>query len=435
MKLRGIYRFLLAYICFLSVRNSCSFNLPESLVALATQYQQNPDDNEIKYAFGNNLLALGNTRYQEHKLEDALEIYQYLTTLFPDSCAVYHNLGYTLAELNRPHEAIEAYQHALQGNPTNQETHMCLAGAYLAANNYRDGFREYEWRWRGQQHPLASFGCPVWEGQSLIDKTMLLHSEGSLGDVLQFVRYAQELKQRGAYIMVRTFKTLIPLLSRCSYIDMLVHNQEAVPQADYQLSLMSVPYLLDTTYPHVYNSIPYLHPDPALVAYWHEQLAHDPSFKIGICWQADPHNDANRPLLARRSIELSAFEPLAAVPGVTLYSLQSRDGVEQLRATSWIRSFEKNFDDDHGSFMDTAAVMMHLDLIITVDTSVAHLAGALGRPVWLILPYKADWRWSYSGTTTPWYPTIHIWRKSYQDPWSHLVEKVCTTLKKLVYKG
>jgi tetratricopeptide (TPR) repeat protein len=425
---RFLIIFFICSLLFLPIKALDIMNISPEINALYAAYNQNTDTISARFALGNALLNAGNTYYQNNMITDALTIYQYLAELFPQSAAIYHNIGFALAELNRPHEAIDAYNRALTYAPDDQNIHICLATAYLAAGDLERGFAHYEWRWQGENNALAKLPIAIWQGENLQNKTILLRSEGALGDVIQFIRYAQHLKELGATVIVQAMLELHPLLSGCAYIDELISSYTLPDFADYQAPLMSLAHLCATDQIMIPNK-PYIHADQKLSNQW--QSCFDPhTFNIGICWQADPQNDKNRPLLAQRSVPLGLFEPIANIPGVMLYSLQAIDGTDELATTTWgIKNFGADFDQAHGRFMDTAAIMSNLDLIICVDTSIAHLAGGLGRPTWVILPFKADWRWMTERTDSPWYPNMRLFRKSYDQEWEPVLQEITRTLR------
>jgi tetratricopeptide (TPR) repeat protein len=401
--------------------------LPHHIKELQNLYDLHPEDFTIKRELGNNLLHYGNELYLNNKQEESLTVFQTLSRLFPSSSAVWHNIGYVHAELNQPYDAVSAYQKALQYDPNNLETHICLATSLLSIGDYKQGFAEYEWRWQQTGNALYALNIPVWNHENLQGKKILLRSEGSLGDVIQFIRYARIIKSYGAYVILQTHKALHPLFSYCDYVDEFIDDLRDLPTVDFQQSLMSLPFVLQTTLTTIPNP-PYLQADIHLVDSWRQQIQHDTNFKIGICWQADPHNDAQRPPRAQRSIPLSLYAAFTKIKDTSWYSLQAVDGLDQCASMPELRTFGYDFDLKHGRFMDTAALMMHLDLIITVDTSIAHLAGALGRNVWLLLPYRCDWRWMHKGATCAWYPTMRIFRKSNPHDWSHVIEEVYKAL-------
>ncbi|MFC1845733.1 tetratricopeptide repeat protein [Candidatus Dependentiae bacterium] len=399
----------------------------------ALQYK--PCQHEVKLKLANNLFALGNHFYARHEIERALQIYKKTAQLFPYSSAIQHNVGFALAELNRPHEAIKAYEKALTIQPDLVETHFCLSTAYLAAGNYKKGWAEYEWRWKKQGKDLHDLPYPIWQGEPLEEKTLLIRAEGALGDTIHFLRYAQLIKKPSVTIVLQALSPLKTLLAQCDYIDAVITNRDKKPPIDFQVSSMSLPYLLQTNIDTVPNKTPYLHASDDLVRFWKETLFdHTTTFNIGICWQADPYNDAQRPPFARRNVPLKQLDPLAQLPNVALFSLQ-KDGTTLVKDASFaVHTFGDYFDNTHGRFMDTAAVIKNLDLVISVDTSVAHLAGALGVKTWVLLPFKSDWRWMTDRTDSPWYPKMKLFRNQKTTDWSTVMQQVCQELKKIVKK-
>ncbi|MDR3550791.1 MAG: glycosyltransferase family 9 protein, partial [Candidatus Babeliales bacterium] len=262
---------------------------------------------------------------------------------------------------------------------------------------------------------------------SLQGKKILLRFDGGMGDTLQFIRYAQLIKNLGATVFAQVQKPLIPLLSRCPYIDTMYAHDDQLPLAHDWAALMSLPAIFNSDEQTIPRNIPYLYPDELLIKHWHDYLTTDTNIKIGICWQADVFNDSSRPLVARRGIPLHEFYQLADHTQIHFYSLQQKEGLEQLTNlpdSFNLQLFDESFDIDHGSFMDTAAVIKNLDLVITVDTAIAHLAGALGTPVWLLLPYATDWRWIVGRTDSPWYPSMKIFKQSIAFDWKSVMNKI-----------
>jgi ADP-heptose:LPS heptosyltransferase len=380
---------------------------------------------EKRLDWGNNLLNTGNIFFQQHNFNNAVNAYELLRSVFPNSAAINHNLGSAYAELNRHHDAITALKTSTTTQPQNADIHVALATSLLAAGDYANGWSEYEWRWQHHDKAPVKQLMPWWDGKSsLMNKRILLRSEGSLGDVIQFVRYAQLVKQCGAHVLLKTNASLVPLLKHLPYLDEIITTEHGV-SVDYQISLMSLPAVFTKSLDTVPNQ-PYLAVPHELQALWRDKLQNR-HLNIGLCWQADPFNDAQRPPHARRSIPLNSCIPILTLPGTTWWCLQQRDGLEQLSqlpAHCTLKTFDENFDVTHGAFVDTAAVIANLDLIVTVDTSVAHLAGALGKPVLLLLPHKADWRWMTNTSATPWYPTMELIRKSDYTTWDSVINTV-----------
>jgi hypothetical protein len=229
----------------------------------------------------------------------------------------------------------------------------------------------------------------------------------------------------GAHVTVSVQRPLLKLLSGCTYIDSLVSPGDPVSPFDAKATLMSLPAFFQDTEDTLPQNIPYISPNQERVAYWKNKLQNDHTFKIGICWQPDTHNDVSRLAIARRGIPLSFFHTLGSTPGVTLYSLQKHEGLDQIDKLPdhvTVKTFEDEFDVTHGSFVDTAAVMQSLDLIISTDTATAHLAGAMSKKVWLLLPFNTDWRWLLDRLDTPWYPTMRIFKQTKPFDWNSVIE-------------
>jgi len=390
-----------------------------------------PTERTMRLRLANNLLLLGNHLYRQHDIEQALHRYQQIIALFPNSAAVLHNIGFSLAELNRPHEAVKAYEKALSIRPDLVETHFSLSTAYLATGEYTKGWEAYEWRWQKKNKSLEDLPYPLWDGSDAHGQTILLRSEGALGDTMQFVRYAQLIKQRGATIVLHTLSPLKKLFSLCDYIDTVVTDQDPLPLIDTQISLMSLPYLFGSTVQTVPHDVPYLHANEQLIQQWHTALFDNNYYNVGICWQADVHNDKQRPPLARRTIPVNLFAPMAKLPGVRLFSLQKLNNAQPKNVDFALYQFGPDFDAAHGRFMDTAAVIKNLDLVISVDTSVAHLAGALGITTWVILPFKSDWRWMVDRNDSPWYPSMTLFRNKKTICWESVMHTVMQKLKQI----
>jgi len=331
--------------------------------------------------------------------------------LKPDYADAHSNLANALKEEGRTAEALTYYQIALWHQPDAPSVRWNRALTWLQAGNFEHGWPEYEWRWQRKQTPARPFRQPRWDGSPLHGRTILLYSEQGLGDTIQFVRYASMVKERGGRVVVECPGMLLDLFRSCSGIDQLVAEAQPLPDFDVQAPLMSLPALFRTTLETVPAEVPYLHADPNCIEKWRQRLTYDGTLKVGICWQGNPHHQWDR----HRSIPLCYFAPLAEVPDVKLFSLQKWHGVEQLRElTGRLPIIELS---DAETFADTAAVMTLLDLIITADTSVAHLAGALGVPVWVALAKIADWRWLFDREDTPWYPTMRLFRQPTLGDW------------------
>jgi tetratricopeptide (TPR) repeat protein len=385
-----------------------------------------------------NLLDLANTLNMINKTEEALALYKTIVTKSPNNVSILYNIAYTLKKLERFEEAMTYYEKVLSLDPNHEEAHFSLSLAYLIQGDFQKGWPEYEWRWNrpGSNSP-RSFSKPLWDGSNLQGKTILIHAEQGLGDTFQFCRYAREIKKQGARIIFLAQDPLLTLLKLCPYVDEVLPFSASGRAFDYHVPLMTLPYLLKTTIDTVPDDVPYLYADPALVTYWAEQLKHDTNFKIGICWQGNANYSTHflRTAVAAKSIRLEKFAPLALLGGVSIYSLQKTTGEDQLKNLPQgfiLKQFDSSLDTQHGRFMDTVAVMKNLDLIITVDTSIAHCAGGLGIPVWVMLPKPPDWRWMLNRDDTPWYPTMRLFRQSNPDSWEDVFENIVQELTPIV---
>lgn len=337
------------------------------------------------------------------------------------------NLGYALKKCGLFHEAEELYYAVLKENPSCARAHRALSHILLAQGKFEQGWHEYEWRWiplldsayRIRQHLIDN-------NDSLINTRILLKTEYGLGDIFQFIRYAAVLKHNGAYIIVKSCPQLIKLLSLCPYIDELHEDGGYKLNSDYEAFIMSGPLICDTNLSSIPQITPYLYADTQLTAQWALKIKRD-DFNIGICWQADMSsqdkivlNDARE-----KSIPLEEIIQLATIPGVKIHSLQKNIDTQTRATLSAVNIYVyENFDEEHGSFMDTAALMQHLDLIISIDTSLAHLAGALARPVWVLLPKVADWRWLTDRADSPWYPSMRLFRQTLPHNWADCINSV-----------
>jgi hypothetical protein len=311
--------------------------------------------------------------------------------------------------------------------------------AWLLMGNFEQGWPEYEWRLKGTRElAQPNFPQPTWDGSPLAGRSILLRTEQGLGDTLHFIRYAPLVKAQGGRVLVECTEPLLPLLSGCPGIDRLVpRSLEARVPFDVQVPLLSLPHLLGTTLATVPANVPYLFADTQLLQQWRQELRAYSGFKIGIAWQCNPKLDQQRARVAQRSIPLVEFAPLGRLVGVSLFSLQRGAGTEQLpQVTSLfpITDLGSWIDEGGSAFMATAAVMKSLELVITCDTAIAHLAGALGVPVWVALPFAVDWRWLLHRDDSPWYPTMRLFRQSEPGDWTPVFERITGEVRELPTK-
>jgi tetratricopeptide (TPR) repeat protein len=359
---------------------------------------------------------LGLALVYQDRLDEGLACLGQALALNPNLAEAYGYQGYALAAAGRFADALASFERALQLKPDNADTHFERALVWLLLGDWQRGLPEYEWRWQTGRFADVPFRQPLWDGSSLAGRTILLYAEQGLGDTLQFIRYAPLVRERGGTVVVSCPDTLVPLLSRCRGIDQLVPASAAVPPCDVRAPLLSLPWLLGTTPATIPNRVPYLFADPSLAEHWRLQLPDGPAFKIGIAWQGNPGHRKDKV----RSIPLTAFAPLAGIPGVQLYSLQKGPGTEQLpefAARFPVIDLGSRLGEQAGAFTDTAAALLRLDLLVASDTAIVHLAGGLGVPVFMPVSLVPDWRWLLDRDDTPWYPTVRLFRQTERGNW------------------
>jgi Tfp pilus assembly protein PilF len=366
---------------------------------------------------------LGNTLQAQGMLDDAVACYLRALHHQPDYAGAYDNLGLVLQAQGRLTEAVECYNQAIRLAPGLAEPHLNRAMAWLQLGDFALGWNEYEWRSRCRASGIRSFDQPVWNGAPLRGRTILLHTEQGLGDAIQFIRYARLVKSLGGHVLVACQQPLARLLTQCSGVDGVIEDGAPLPAFECHAPLLSLPRIFETTVETVPTEIPYLAADPILVDRRSVQLSAAEGFKIGVAWQGSPEHKKDR----WRSFRLAELEPLSRVPGVRLISLQKGFGAEQL-ADGSCRFPIVDLGSSLQDLMDTAAVIKALDLMITPDTALAHLAGSLGAPVWVALPVAADWRWLLGRGDTPWYPTMRLFRQARWGEWRELFEQMADQL-------
>jgi Tfp pilus assembly protein PilF len=368
---------------------------------------------------------LGEAYRKLRKNDQAIQCYQQALRLDPNSVEAHHNSGAAYQNEARLDEALAAYGRAIELNPRFVDAHFNRAQVWLAMGDYARGWPEYEWRWQKSDYTRQALPKPFWDGTELAGRALLVQCEQGLGDTLQFIRYLRLFESQGDKVFVAVQQPLVALLS-CSGFDGLFAPGTLLPHFDVHTSLLSLPHLFKTRPDSIPAQIPYLKPRLDLVESWRTRLSAVSGFKIGISWQGNPKS----PHEPGRSIPLAAFEPLA-MPGVRLISLQKAFGLEQIPQVAdrfSVLDFSEQLDETSGPFMDTAALMTQLDLVVTSDTVTAHLAGALGVPVWVGLPFPTDWRWQYGRSDCPWYPTMRLFRQPQRNDWSSVIAQMKSAL-------
>jgi len=376
--------------------------------------------------------ALGGALMALDAPEEAERAFRLAALQQPDGAAVNNNVGAAIMAQRRPGAALEHFRRAIRLDPSRPEHHKNLGIAHLMRGDLEEGFRDYEWRagqavWRWSR----SFpGKPVWDGSPLAGRTILVHYEQGLGDSVQFVRYLPLLKAMGARTIFECQPVLKRLLASVPGIDVLAAQGEALPDFDCCVSLMSLPYRCRTRADSIPQSIPYLRTDPERAAFWRRRVfgqARPGELRIGIQWRADGDD---------RSIPLECFEPLSQIPGVRLFSLQQVTGLDELER----RGKRFGVIDLPGrragaeGFLDTAALAEGMDLVVACDSVVGHVAGALGKPVFLALPWLGDWRWMIHPDRTPWYPAHRLFRMACRNDWRGVMVRVAEAVASEVHR-
>ncbi|MEG5043757.1 tetratricopeptide repeat protein [Microcoleus sp. B4-C1] len=403
-------------------------NLTYSLMGLGTVWQQQGKLAEALNCYQqavkldpNNPEAHNNVGaffHEQGNAKAAISHYRQALNLKPDFVEAINNLGHALVDLGEFQEAFSCHSRALELQPENAIAHLEFALTLLLFGDFQRGFAEYEWRWRTPQLQPRQFKQPVWDGSDLQGKTILLHVEQGFGDSIQFIRYAPILRSRGAKVMVACYPELMRLFATVAGIEYLSVSFEGLPEFDVHVPLMSLPRIVGTTLETIPANVPYLYP-PAECKF---ALSSDAKLKVGIVWAGSPKRRKDN----QRSCSLSDFIRFLDVPGIAFYSLQKN--LSESDRTLLHQHLVPDLTPHLNDFADTASAISQLDLVISVDTAVAHLAGALGKPVWVLLSFAPDWRWLLDREDNPWYPTARLFRQSQPESWQELFEEVQAAL-------
>ncbi len=405
--------------------------LGEALEALKLAVQLAPD---MAVAHNN----LGIVLRVLNRVDDAEACFRRALELDPQNMEATANLGNVQDAQGRTGEALACYEKALGFAPDLAELHLNNAYALLKTGNFPDGWREHEWRWKTGifRNAWPNYPQPMWDGSALEGKRILLWYEQGLGDTLQFIRYAPLVADKGGKVIVLCQPPLKTLLQTCRGIEtLLADDGEPLPDFDVHCPLMSLPLLLGTELRTIPTSTPYLYPEATPADTWKSRLEilAPNLLKVGLVWAGNPRKDMPEASLvdARRSVGLTCFSPLLQTPGAFFFSLQKGDAAEQLREIPEpLRPLD--FSQEWNNFADTAAFAANLDLIITVDTSVAHLAGALGKETWVLSRADGCWRWLLNRDDSPWYPELKLYRQTTPGNWDTVVEKIVTALREKI---
>jgi tetratricopeptide (TPR) repeat protein len=370
---------------------------------------------------GNALSDLNQPDEAERSYRRALE----LAPMFADA---WNNLGLTQIDLNQHAQALSSYERALAANPTAAETHWNESLCLLQMGQFEAGWQKYEWRWERSRIKASrrSFAAPLWRGDFSIEgKTILLHAEQGLGDTLQFCRYASLVSKLGAKVVLEVPPELMRLFRTLDGVDQLIEAGQALPPFDCHCPLLSLPLAFGTHVDTIPSATPYLFADADAAHRWHERLhaQADGHLKVGLVWAGGsrPHVAELRKNDARRSMNFARLAPLLDVPDVQFYSLQKGAPAQQLADSEW-HGRVIDYTEELSDFADTAALVVNLDLVISVDTSTAHLAGALDKPVWILNRFDTCWRWMLERTDTPWYPCARLFRQPTLGDWDSVIQ-------------
>ena len=391
--------------------------LDEAITAHHHAISCKPDFAEAHSNLGTALQELG-------RLDEAVAAYNTAIRLQPDFAEARSNLGNTLKTLGRLDEAIAAFNAAIACKPDYGNAHFNLGIGLLLSGDLSNGWIEYDWRWREgvKERKLQDLSKPQWRGEDLRGRTILLHAEQGLGDTIQFCRYAPLVAARGGRVVMEAPRALLRLLSGLAGVDRLIGTGEPLPAFDFHCPLMSLPTVFGTTLATIPATIPYLPVEEARRRHWQQRLSASAGRRVGIVWAGNREHKNDR----NRSLPFAALAPLWNIPGIRWYSLQVGERRADLAAAppGVIEDLSPALDD----FAETAAALSQLDLVVTVDTSVAHLAGAIGRPTWVMLPSAPDWRWLTERADSPWYPSARLFRQTRRAAWGSVINDVASAI-------
>jgi len=369
-------------------------------------------------------LNLANMWIARGRPDQAIPAYQQAIALHPDFAEAHNNLGIALKDNGQFDQAITCFGRALEINPDYIEAHIHLAHALLTTGDLAQGWIENQWRWKScDSDPRRNFTQPLWNAARRDARSVLLTTDQGIGDTLQFVRYASMMNDRCETVLLQCHAELVSVLQGVAGVSAVFPHGATLPDFDAHFPLLSLPRVFATTLETIPAHVPYLAADPNRAAAWAAKLAQDRRLKIGLVWAGNPTHKNDR----NRSIPLAALAPLSRIPGAVFVSLQKGSPAGQAPSLP-DGMMLMDYTADLHDFADTAALIANLDLVISVDTAVVHLAGAMAKPVWTLLPFVADWRWFLNRTDSPWYPTMRLFRQPAAGDWSAVVSDVAGAL-------
>jgi tetratricopeptide (TPR) repeat protein len=368
------------------------------------------------------LIAHGNTAREQYQPEQALAYYAQALIQDRHHAGAFNNYGNVLRECGEPTGAIPFLQRSIQLDPTNVTAKFNLAVAHLLSGDYAQGWTAYEVRWQYEHlaNTLPKFEQPRWTGQDLKDKTILITAEQGLGDTIQFIRFIFGLHSRGAKVKLQVNNNLAPLFEDSAIISEIIDSNNTPTDFDYWSPIMSLAGIMGVTIENLPQDLQYLSARPDLIQAWHERLGPKNRLRVGFCWSGRPDSWINQhkamPFETMRSL-------IERNPNYEWINLQVECSKEE--SASLEQLGVKRYPGAIRSFADTAALVHHLDVVISVDTAVAHLSGAMGRPTWIPLNcYGTDWRWLLNRDDCPWYPAARLFRQSKMGDWNSVTEKI-----------
>jgi Flp pilus assembly protein TadD len=389
----------------------------EAVVVLRRAILLRPNYAEAHGNLGKALLALG-------AADEAVAELRKSISLRGNAAETHGNLGSALAAIGEVNQAIASFRQAIALNPAFALGHFNLGLMLLLNGEFELGWPEYEWRLRvAEFDPPVKLTQPPWDGTELNGRRILIHAEQGLGDVLQFVRYLPKILERGGQVILHCQRDLHRLLQAFPGITELTSPDQPLPAFDMHCPLLSLPRVFQTNATNIPAAIPYLTADETLSRPWQSRLEKLNGRKVGLVWAGRPAHGNDR----NRSIALKQFAPLASAKGIHFISLQKGEAAKQAASPPTGLSLI-DWTNDLNDFADTAALVANLDLVITIDSAVAHLAGALGKPVWLLLPWACDWRWMLWRSDSPWYPTLRLFRQRQRGDWSGPIKEIAEAL-------
>jgi tetratricopeptide (TPR) repeat protein len=396
----------------------------DAAAVLRRAVQLNP-----KFPAAHNNLA--NVLNELEEFDEAIRHWEAAIALAPSYHDALNNLGRALQLRGEHARSLEVLERAVAVNPDDPDSRFLRGLGLLTAGDFQRGFADYHYRLSCKDFQLVNrtFAQPAWSGEDVANKTFLIHTEQGLGDTIQFIRYAPLLAERGARVIVECPPDLADLVRSVPGIAEVIARPKPLPPFDIHAAVLDLPRLFGTTIERVPANVPYVAADPARADRWRADLSSistPPGPRVGLVWSGNPKHANDR----NRSIPLREFEPLASLTHVHFFNLQKGPAAGQMSDSTLTLKLI-----DHtarlNDFADTAALMSHLDLIVTVDTAVAHLAGALAKPVWVLLPEVADWRWLLERSDSPWYPTMRLFRQETAGDWEPVIRAVTAALQEV----